>query len=1083
MRDGSGSRKSNLSSRQQSPAMSGGNPTVYTNAAGVTLQAFSGPVNLSGNSLTVNAGSATIQGPLSVSGALTVQGAASLNGAVTCSNLSLQTLGVSGNVTLQGPASMQAVTVQGPATLQSTLALSGALTGAGATLSGALTVAQAAQLQSTLQVGGNATLLGQLSVTGQATFGAQVTFASNVSFATNTSFTAYNQTVQNTLTVQSQAVASGTSTRPLVVQNTSTVASSAVEVYYDCTASSSSAYAQTTLTSGAAFVLSTAGKAALTTSLANQQTTVTAFRAGDTFRVKGDGTVSTTTELCLDNTAAQSAQIARVGCDSSGLYFSPGSATKAVNVDLTGKLNASRGGAILGGLSADTFTSPSVSAGSLAATTLSAGTLTSSSLTAAGSSVLALAGADVNKTVTAPALVSSSLTAAASAPLTLVGKDSNSSVVVQGRLQADVLTTNAASALTISPPVTLSSNLTGTQGAFQSLAVSGSVSLSGSGTNRLSILCNSGTQANLGIDFSTYATAPPGGSLNWTDDGQSSGWLSVMVKNQGSTTASQVERLRVSALAVTANLPVNATAGLSVTGSTTFAGAVTPSAPTTYDLGSSSAKWRTAYVGTSIVLPNATFTGKLSELSADILNLTGAMSINYNNVRGLTLKNASTTASSIADIFFDRSAVSSTQTGGIGMGGDTQGLFLATNGAQRVNISTSGLVGVGALPVSPLTLLASSTTQGYTSNGLYVYNPNTTSSSGSPQNATITTQVQALNSSANAFHCFDNTQASWSIGMRGADSKFFMSPSNTSAQASPKLTLDNGGNATFAGGLLVADGTAALPSYGFTTDTNTSTGFYHPGTSTIAATVGGARSMQWNSDKSVTAYGNLAVTQSITAAGANITGYSSLASLGVNQNAAVTGTLTVSGTTSTSDLAIASATTSNGMLRLAGTSSQQAEATMTFSRSGTGTTIWAMGQGTFSTSNDFAIGGGAGLGAVMQISSTSGYVTLRYGGTSTSDKRLKKDIAGLQDSQGLDFVKQLKPVEYRWKEGKSDKKHLGFLAQDVQEISGAESGLVQEAVHASRDPELSLAYTELIAPLVMAVQQLSAEVERLKQRV
>lgn len=1045
--------------------MSGGNPTVYTNDSGLALQASSGPITLTGTSLAVAAGSALIQAPITASGSLTVQGGATLNGPVTCSNLSLQTLAVSGAVNLQGTTTLQSITVGGAAALQAAVTVGGPLSGQAATLAGQLSVAQAATLQSTLQVGGNATLLGQLSVTGQAAFGAQVSFGSGVTLAANTTLTAYDQVVQDRLTVQSQLVATGSSSRPLSVASTSSASTDSVEIYYDRTAASSAAYAQTTLTPGGGFVLSTSGKPALTTNLSNQQTTATANRSGDTFCIKGDGTISTKTELLLDNSAAQSAQVARLGCDSSGLYISPASATKAVAVDLTGKLNATKGAAVLGGMTTDTLTVPSMSAGSLAATSITSGSLTCSTVSAGGSSVLALAGADANSTVTIPALMTASVAAPASKALTLAGADSNTSTVVKGRLQVDTLATATASSLTVAPPVAFGGTISAPQTSF------GSVSVVAAQNAAAQLTLDASASAS--GDVATLAAAPSTGLQLSVAAGP------VFTTNFGSMATAWPNAVTVSGQLTAAGALV-AQGTLAVSGASVFGGGLAPSSAATLDLGTSSLKWRTAYIGTSLVLPNSTFTGKLSELTADLLNLTGAQSILYNNVRGLTLKNASTTASSTADIYFDRSAVSSVQTGGIGMGGDTQGLFLATNGVQRVNISTSGMVGVGALPVSPLTVQVGGSAQDFKGNGLYVFNPNTTSSTGSPQNAVITTQVQALNSSANAFHCFDNTQASWSIGIRGADSKFYLSPSNTSAAASPKLTLDNGGNATFAGGLLVGDGSASLPSYGFSTDTNTSTGFYHPAVSTIAATVGAQRCMQWNSDKSVTAYGNLGVTQSVTAAGATVTGFASLGSLGVNQNAAVTGTLTVTGVTNTSDTLVSSATTSTGMLRLAGKSTQQAEATMTFNRTGAGSNLWSMGQGTFSTTDDFTIGGGAGLGAVLQMNVTTGYVTLRYGGTSTSDRRLKKDISSLSAGSGLEIVKRLRPVNYRWASGGDSKRHLGFIAQDVQEVIGEEYGTVHEVVTASKPPELALAYTELIAPLVEAVKTLARQVEELK---
>ena len=1043
--------------------MSSGNATVVTNDSGVGLRAASGAVTLTGLSLQVNASSATLQTPVTLGSSLSVQGASTLGG-TTCTSLSTSSAAVSGTLTVGGAATLQTLAVNGGASLQSA-SVSGPVTAQNAQVSGALTVGGATQLQSTLQVGGNVTVTGQLGVTGQATFGAPVSFGGNVTFATNTSFSCFNQTVQNQLTVQSSIVATGTATRQASLVSTATSAGAAqTELYYDCTAATSGAYAQTRLTPGGGFSLLTGGKPALTTSVANQQTTATANRAGDTFRVAGDGSISTTTEIFLDNSAAQAAQVGRVGCDSSGLYLSPGSASKAVAVSLSGQLNAARGVSVTGGLTSDTISAPSLSAGALAATSASVvGTLTCSAIAAGGSAVLALQGADANKTVSAPVLQTASVVAPSSTALVLAGKDSSLSTKVTGRLLVDLIDVNSSSALTINPPVTFNGKVTSAQTSFGSLAVTAA----------------NGTSAQLLLDASASGSgntatvaAVPGTGLQLAVAGST-----IMTANFSTLATNFPNAVTVSGTMTVAGTTL-VQGGLNVNGSVSCAGGVAPVVSNAADLGSASNKWRSAYLGTSVVLPNAVFTGKLSELTADMLTLNGPLAVQYNNIRGLTIKNASATASSTADIFFDRSAVASAQTGGIGMGGDTQGLFLATNGVQRINISTTGLVGVGTTPLAPLSLQVGGNTQDFKGNGLYVFNPNTTSSGSSPQNAVITTQVQALNNSANAFHCFDNTQASWSFGMRGGDSRLYFSPSNTSAVASPQLTLDQGGNATFGGGLLIGDGTVSKPAYGFSTDTNNATGFYHPSTSTIGVAVGGVQALQFNNDKSVTAFGNLGVVQNVTAAGANVTGQASIGTLTVSGAATIGGGLTTSGTTSSSDTVISSATTSTGMLRLAGKSSSQAEATLAFNRTGAGSTLWTMGQGTYQSTDDFCIGGGTGQGACLQISAANGYVTLRHGGTSTSDRSLKKDICPLND--GLDVIENLHPVRFRWRKGGDSARHMGFIAQDVQEV------LPEGVVHSVPSDDgriLTIGYTELIAPLVDAVQRLSAEVRDLKTRL
>lgn len=91
-----------------------------------------------------------------------------------------------------------------------------------------------------------------------------------------------------------------------------------------------------------------------------------------------------------------------------------------------------------------------------------------------------------------------------------------------------------------------------------------------------------------------------------------------------------------------------------------------------------------------------------------------------------------------------------------------------------------------------------------------------------------------------------------------------------------------------------------------------------------------------------------------------------------------------------------------------------------------------------------------------------------------SDARLKHDITPL--AQGLAFVRQLRPVSYRWKDDGDQSLFYGFTAQDL-----LEAGFV--GVDTSNPDSYAVRYTDLIAPLAKAVQELDAEVQALRQRV
>lgn len=96
------------------------------------------------------------------------------------------------------------------------------------------------------------------------------------------------------------------------------------------------------------------------------------------------------------------------------------------------------------------------------------------------------------------------------------------------------------------------------------------------------------------------------------------------------------------------------------------------------------------------------------------------------------------------------------------------------------------------------------------------------------------------------------------------------------------------------------------------------------------------------------------------------------------------------------------------------------------------------------------------------------HLTVSYvvsGGCSLhSDGRLKKDINTVRN--GRELIMNLRPVTFRWKEG-DEELHAGFIAQEVQKNVCAPLGLV----HEGKDGVLSIAYNELIAPIVSMLQE------------
>ncbi len=110
------------------------------------------------------------------------------------------------------------------------------------------------------------------------------------------------------------------------------------------------------------------------------------------------------------------------------------------------------------------------------------------------------------------------------------------------------------------------------------------------------------------------------------------------------------------------------------------------------------------------------------------------------------------------------------------------------------------------------------------------------------------------------------------------------------------------------------------------------------------------------------------------------------------------------------------------------------------------------------------------------------------GTVNSSDIRLKKDVADI--SIGLEFIDQLRPVQYKFIEGKKEvhsnlhgstiissiagkRTHYGLIAQEVHSTMKSDDPALWILDNA-KDPESAqgLRYTEFIAPMIKAIQDL-----------
>ena len=100
----------------------------------------------------------------------------------------------------------------------------------------------------------------------------------------------------------------------------------------------------------------------------------------------------------------------------------------------------------------------------------------------------------------------------------------------------------------------------------------------------------------------------------------------------------------------------------------------------------------------------------------------------------------------------------------------------------------------------------------------------------------------------------------------------------------------------------------------------------------------------------------------------------------------------------------------------------------------------------------------------------------------TSDKNEKNTI--IDSDLGLDFINKLNPVSYKW--NKDDgKTHYGLIVQDLEETLTSIGKTVSDFGGIYKEPNspMGLSYSELISPLIKAVQELSVENAALKSRL
>lgn len=136
-----------------------------------------------------------------------------------------------------------------------------------------------------------------------------------------------------------------------------------------------------------------------------------------------------------------------------------------------------------------------------------------------------------------------------------------------------------------------------------------------------------------------------------------------------------------------------------------------------------------------------------------------------------------------------------------------------------------------------------------------------------------------------------------------------------------------------------------------------------------------------------------------------------------------------------------------------------------------------VGTASIQTTGDLTVSGNLAVGGAITGSSLSvtGDVTA-FG--SVSDARFKEAVSELVD--GLEVIRKLQPVNFRWREdlfysAMGGKEDVGFIAQEVREVAPLATSVAQVA----NTDALIMRHERLIPYLVRAIQQLDEKMSSL----
>ena len=89
-----------------------------------------------------------------------------------------------------------------------------------------------------------------------------------------------------------------------------------------------------------------------------------------------------------------------------------------------------------------------------------------------------------------------------------------------------------------------------------------------------------------------------------------------------------------------------------------------------------------------------------------------------------------------------------------------------------------------------------------------------------------------------------------------------------------------------------------------------------------------------------------------------------------------------------------------------------------------------------------------------------------------SDRRIKDNIIDLPNDKGLEFIQQLRPVQYTYIKSTQKRKHWGFIAQEIREVVGSDNYSIWGEQRETEFKKQHIAPSEFLGPIVKSIQEL-----------